>query len=260
MQEHNTLIIPRTIYMTWKTLNLPKFMNETINKLQQINNEFEIKIYDDNMCREFIKNNFDRDILIAYDNLIPGAYKADLWRLCILYKYGGIYIDIKFEPVNNFKLINLINRNILTKDLNDSHIYNGFIISESNNIFLKKCIYKIVYNVNIHYYGDNYLDITGPSMIGRLFNNTYNYNLDVHLQVRKKNINGLITNHHMICYNDTIILQEYELYRHEQDYINIHYSIAWKNRQVFIKKEIIDSTNNKMSKSRIIKKFIHIKQ
>ena len=29
---------------------------------------------------EFIKNNYSSDILYAYDNLIPGAYKADLFR------------------------------------------------------------------------------------------------------------------------------------------------------------------------------------
>ena len=56
------------------------------------------------MCREFIKNNFDLDILNAYDILKPGAFKADLWRCCILYIYGGIYLDIKYGCFAGFKL------------------------------------------------------------------------------------------------------------------------------------------------------------
>jgi len=30
----------------------------------------------------------------AYDALIPGAFKADLFRYCVLFIYGGVYADI----------------------------------------------------------------------------------------------------------------------------------------------------------------------
>ena len=33
------------------------------------------------------KNNFDYNVLYAYDSLVPISYKADLFRFCILYKY-----------------------------------------------------------------------------------------------------------------------------------------------------------------------------
>jgi hypothetical protein len=51
-------------------------------------------------CREFIKNEYPPDVLMAYDRLIPTAFKADLWRYCVLYKYGGVYLDVKwgFSP------------------------------------------------------------------------------------------------------------------------------------------------------------------
>ena len=31
----------------------------------------------------------------AYDCLRPASYKADLWRYCVLYTHGGIYLDVE---------------------------------------------------------------------------------------------------------------------------------------------------------------------
>ena len=45
------------------------------------------------MCDDFMKNNFDDKIYKAYSLLPMGVMKADLWRYCIIYKYGGIYSD-----------------------------------------------------------------------------------------------------------------------------------------------------------------------
>jgi len=89
-------IIPMKVYQTYKTLELPDVIKEAHEILIKQNPEFEFHLYDDNMCREFIKTNFDEDTLFAFDNLKPGAFKADLWRYCVLYINGGIYVDIKF--------------------------------------------------------------------------------------------------------------------------------------------------------------------
>ena len=77
------------------------------------NPEFQHYIYDDGMCREFIKKNFNREVLHAYDSLEPDAFKADLWRYAILYINGGVYVDIKYRPANSFKLINIIDKGTL---------------------------------------------------------------------------------------------------------------------------------------------------
>ena len=40
---------------------------------------------------------FDKNLFFplekSYNKLIPSAYKADLWRLCVIYEYGGVYSD-----------------------------------------------------------------------------------------------------------------------------------------------------------------------
>ena len=71
-------------------------MEKNFNSIQENNPEIIFHLYDEKESREFIKNNFDNDVLEAYDRLSPSSYKSDLWRYCILYKKGGIYLDIKY--------------------------------------------------------------------------------------------------------------------------------------------------------------------
>ena len=82
VSEYN-IQIPANIFQTWESKRLPKLMYNAVKKIRRFNPRFNYHLYDDNECREFIKNNFDNEVLNAYDTLIPGAYKADLWRYCI---------------------------------------------------------------------------------------------------------------------------------------------------------------------------------
>ena len=162
-------IMPLTIYQTWYTKNLPPKMKECVELLKKQNPKFEHFLFDDEDCRNFIKTNFSNDVLNAYDNLIPGAYKADLWRLCVLYINGGIYIDIKFSCINDFKLIELTENNHFVKDrVNPLSIYNAVMACEKNYPFLLQAINKIVSNVKNKYYGSGCLWPTGPEMLGDL--------------------------------------------------------------------------------------------
>jgi len=95
--------IPLNIFQTWHTKNLPPSMIDSVENIKMNNKNFNYKLFDDEDCRNFIKNNFDGSVLYAFDSLKPGAYKADLWRYCVLYILGGIYIDIKYQVINNFK-------------------------------------------------------------------------------------------------------------------------------------------------------------
>ena len=57
--------------------------------------------YDDKECRDFIKEHFHKNVLLAYDALIPGAFKADLFRYCELYINGGWWFDIDMLSVGS---------------------------------------------------------------------------------------------------------------------------------------------------------------
>lgn len=53
----------------------------------------EYKCYSDSMIELFLRDNFGVDVLAAYRQLRPYSFKADMARYCILYRFGGWYID-----------------------------------------------------------------------------------------------------------------------------------------------------------------------
>jgi mannosyltransferase OCH1-like enzyme len=144
-------IVPKNIFQSWHTKNISSNMKNTIDELKKNNQDFKYYLCDENECRNLIKNNFNEDVLYAYDNLIPTAYKVDLWRYCVLYSYGGIYLDIKFKPVNNFSFNEIIKKEhfILERPFDSN--------SKNKNISIEDEI-KMINNEN--YYSDinNYID------------------------------------------------------------------------------------------------------
>ena len=224
-------IIPLKIYQTWYTKDLPPKMKERVELLKSQNPKFEHYLFDDNDCREFIKNNFDIDVLNAYDSLIPGAYKADLWRLCVLYINGGIYMDIKFKCINGFKLIELTESEHYVKDRHlPLTIYNALMVCHKNNPFLWKAICKIVFNVQNKFYGEDPLHPTGPLMLGKIIlNNKLKLNIDI------KHYEG---GGYLIYKNRFIISTEYPEYNNERTNIynsikTKRYDVMWNERNIY---------------------------
>lgn len=90
------MTIPKNIFQTHKSAQYLKTKPNILNAIStwfKYSNEFNYFFYDDIKCDEFIKNNFDDKIYKAYSKLPIAVMKADLWRYCVVYKYGGIYAD-----------------------------------------------------------------------------------------------------------------------------------------------------------------------
>jgi mannosyltransferase OCH1-like enzyme len=218
--------IPLHVYLTWKTMVLPPRMKQNYMKLRKKNPEFQFHVFDDTQCRSFLRAYFPYTVE-AFDKLIPGAYKADLWRLCVLYQYGGIYMDIKLECLGNFKLYSLVDKEhfVIDRPIHSPHIYNAFMVCKPNNPFLLECIHQLVENVKNNYYGESPLSPTGPEMLGRI-SCKYSLNVDMCHSLHKDT---------HIMYKNVAILKNYEEYRKEQITISpIYYYKLWADRRIYV--------------------------
>lgn len=247
--------IPRNIFQTWVTKTLPTYMGINVDLLKKFNPEFKHHIFDDNDCYEFIRDNFDPDVLEAFVNLIPGAYKADLWRYCVLYIHGGIYLDIKFKCSHGFKLINLLknesfclDRDGFWKDKKSFGIYNAVMVCKPQNKFLLRCIEQIVKNVNSNYYGHNSLYPTGPGMLGDLYLKFYN-NKELLRMKTMKNMD--------ILFEGSVIMRHYNEYRFEQKQTPNykHYGTLWNKKKIYKTPKIKVSSPISISNSEIDTEF-----
>lgn len=163
--------IPKYIFQTMETTLLPDVMVKSINKWKQLNPHYSHFYFDSLQCRRFIKDNYPCDVYEAYDKLLPGAYKADFWRYCVLYKYGGVYADSRTTPLVPLdSVLEKYDRFVVPYDYIHSFLWQGFFCSTARHPILRKIIETMCLMIHKGDYGDNSLDITGPSLMGRIVN------------------------------------------------------------------------------------------
>lgn len=168
------------IVQTYKTRQVPKPMYHCAATFQFINPEYNYYFYTDKQARKFLKKHFDQTVVKAFDLLIPGAFKADLFRICELYINGGFYADICMVPLVDLNYFEKYETElILVRDLNINDIYNAFIYSVPGHKFLEFLINRTVQNVLARNMGETPLDITGPKFIGRCWKEFYRRHIDL---------------------------------------------------------------------------------
>eukprot|EP00037_Helgoeca_nana_P021959 m.223249 g.223249 ORF g.223249 m.223249 type:complete len:434 (-) comp25839_c0_seq1:214-1515(-) len=74
---------------------LPQAWEQLANK--EVGGEY--KFWDDVSADAFLEANFHPEVTAALRALVPGAFKADLFRYCVIYIQGGLYADIDVRPL-----------------------------------------------------------------------------------------------------------------------------------------------------------------
>lgn len=86
---------PRVIFQFWDDLHaIPTDVQRCMASWSRLEQSgFARKIFDGSTASDFITENFDDRHLSAYEKCAHPAMKADYFRLCILFKLGGFYVD-----------------------------------------------------------------------------------------------------------------------------------------------------------------------
>ena len=168
--------IPKKIFQTWETNKVAPGMYDAVHTWIDKNPDWEYHFFDKDDRRNFIKDNFPKKVLAAYDNLIPGSYETDLWRYCVLYIHGGVYVDSKLVLCNKLdKLLEVDTKFTSVKERDGLKTIKGgvqvtFICSMPKHPFLKRAIDIIIENIDSSYFGKNAICPTGPLAMGKAIN------------------------------------------------------------------------------------------
>ena len=172
--------IPKVIYRTGP-FNLDELPNEILklyNDSLSNNVEYSLFYFNDVDCQTFISDFYGADILKTYNNLIPSAFKADLFRYLILYKFGGVWMDFSMSlniPLNeiiyNYKQIYVRDRIHLLHHgwQKNVSIYQGFLCTIKNTKVLKLAIDKSLKNIRQKNLTPSCLAVTGPILLGTIY-------------------------------------------------------------------------------------------
>ena len=167
-------MIPRNIFQTWETKTLSDEFKTLPQSWIDNNPTYKHILFDKDDRYNFIKENFDASVLNAYCKIIPGAYKADLWRYCVLYIHGGVYADIDTIckcPVDDF--LNESIKFITVVDITNQegyNLFNSFIATIPKHPIMLDCINRIVYNVEHKKDIFKKLGFSGPGVLGKATN------------------------------------------------------------------------------------------
>ena len=89
--------IPKVIYICHSTKELVD--TQSAYKWRALNPGYDIQTSGDAECRTFLERNYPPVYLRVFDGIPYPPIKSDFWRLCVLLKYGGVYVDADIEPL-----------------------------------------------------------------------------------------------------------------------------------------------------------------
>ena len=180
-------MIEKNIYQTYFTKNLPDPIYTVLNRHISQNPTYRYYFFDDSEITDFINNNFDTDIIKAYNALQIGAAKADFWRYLVLYKNGGAYIDI--DSCFNVSLDNILketDKALITRENNKGVFVQWGLFFAKNHPVLEKTIEYVTNNIlrcifeqKILTNDLQVLELTGPIIFSKAVEDSYSYlNID----------------------------------------------------------------------------------
>lgn len=154
-------MIPKNIYQTWKTQDLNLKIVKLRKQILKNNPGYSLILYTDEQMVDFVKSNYDKDIFVNFQKIKNIVSKADFWRYLILYKYGGVYLDI--DSSINKSLDNLIDDNdqaVITSEQNANCYVQWALIFNKNHPILEETINNLLNNINFQQHKNDVLSFS----------------------------------------------------------------------------------------------------
>jgi hypothetical protein len=149
----------------------PEFHNICYEQIKKLYPNEEYHLYSGEELEEIVKNNFDDDdVYTSYKKLKPYACKADLARLCLLYLYGGLYIDLNLYFINTIPNLNKLDffafRDLSRMSKQSWAVQNGIMYSIPKSKVVNNAINLIINHCKDEYYGIQCIDVSATTVLG----------------------------------------------------------------------------------------------
>lgn len=182
--------LPKLIHQTFPSKQLPSELQSNVDTLQALNPGWRHSLYDDADIDRFIRSAYGAEVHARYLRIDPlyGAARADLFRYLLLYKLGGVYLDIKSAALRPLdEVLSPQERFIVaqwpsgpdakfkgagwheeTKHIQEGEFQQWFVVASPGHPFLKAVIDNVlrniaVYNPALHGVGKRgVLRVSGP--------------------------------------------------------------------------------------------------
>lgn len=169
--------IPKLIHQTWKTNDIPTKWISFADKVKNLNPDWEYKLWTDRDNEDFVKTEFP-DLYPIYMGFSRNIMRADVIRYLIMYKIGGVYLDLDYEVFEAFdfkeySIVLPMNQSIHNGD-STNEFGNCIFASIPGHKFWDDVIQDLITNPPLVQEHLQVLGATGPLFLTRIFNiNSY---------------------------------------------------------------------------------------
>jgi len=169
--------IPKIIHQTWKDDNPPAVLKCLSDTWKQQHPDWEYRLWTDDMNRAFISRYFP-EFLARYDSYPSGIYRVDAVRYLVLYKLGGVFVDMDFECFRNISpllqhascVFGCEPAEHCTLHEKDLIISNAFMGVAPHHPFLEQVYDELMnYSADTDHPNNHVLETTGPFMLSRVY-------------------------------------------------------------------------------------------
>ena len=178
------MAIPKIIYQTYIDYRLPVITKLFIWWMKRQNKDYLYEFYDDNRIAKFLKDEFPPEVLEAYDKIAIGASKADFFRYAILYKKGGVYVDIDgaiVRPLSEIILADDIA--VISREVHPNLFVQWALIYDKEHPFMKRALEMCIDNITSNRFPQNVLYMTGPNVYSKVINDSLSNNESIPFRI-----------------------------------------------------------------------------
>lgn len=156
-------MIPKVVYQSWYTREFHPIVQAKLDAMKRLNPDYRFVLYTDEEMDEFVNKEFPGEIAECYNRLNIVVAKVDFWRYLILYKYGGIYLDIDSEILRPFsEWVEETDQAILSAEQNDYKFVQWCLLFSKGHPILQKTIETVVKNIQENRFPNDICKMTGP--------------------------------------------------------------------------------------------------
>lgn len=247
--------IPWVMFRTgpWPRASLPAVVKVYLAAFEKMNPHVTQIYLDDDDAESFMSEHWSEH-LKSYQSLVPGAYRADVLRLCLLLTHGGFYNDVGHlhkRPLGEICSSRADLYLVAEPYPTTCGVYNAFMGASRNDPLIRRFLHRVISNVERQTYGEHFLDVTGPHVLGKVLHDMLGLTrqtptpsglqiMSDHraLYLLRNRFNPVVVRHGIVHdENPAIILIETKF----PEYNSVtytsrntkHYSELWKLRQVY---------------------------
>jgi len=158
--EQQNLLVQKNIFQTYKgeLEELDDEILENIDVIKRLNPDWNYRYFSDLDCDKWVSQNYPGEVYDIWSRIKIGVAKSDLFRYLLIYKEGGVYLDIKSSIVYPLDYILRDQTEIVFQHWKEKYHHkilkyqfgefqNWFLIFPKGHGILQHCIERVIQNL-----------------------------------------------------------------------------------------------------------------